>query len=186
MLFFEEALTIFVRLVFFIFQVVLCSIDIIWNFIYLISSLVGSVFFTILTNGCVIFLDFVFLPIMFLPLLNLLLWDIVSLTRSWSWSSRVSALRPGWWTTREYLAPVNIIWWESPWRSEPESKTQFFRIACTTQSGCLTPHNKQDRNTNSIISRRAALSQTKLVHTCKRNQLIWFCHYREKPQLWPQ
>lgn len=84
MLFFEEALVIFVRLVFFIFQVVLCSIDVIWNFIHLISSLVGSVFFTILTNGCVIFLDFVFLPIMFLPLLNLLLWDLVSLTRSWA------------------------------------------------------------------------------------------------------
>ena len=76
MLFFEEALIIFVRLVFFIFQVVLCSIDVTWNFIYLISSFVCSVFFTILTNGCVIFLDFVSLPIVFLPLLNLLLWDL--------------------------------------------------------------------------------------------------------------
>ena len=186
MLFFEEALIIFVRLVFVIFQVVFCSIDVTWNFICLISSLVGSVFFTILTNGCVIFLDFVSLPIVFLPLLNLLLSDLVSLTRSWAWSSRMSVLRPGWWTPRDYLAPVNIIWWEAPWRSEPESKTQFFPIACTTQSECLMPHNKQDTNTNWIISRHAALSQTKPVHTCKRNQLTWFGHYREKPQLWPQ
>ena len=67
MLFFEEALIIFVRLAFFMFQVVLCSIDVIWNFIYLISSLVGSVFFTILTNGCVIFLDFFSYQLCFSP-----------------------------------------------------------------------------------------------------------------------
>ena len=55
---------------------------------YLVSSLVDSVFFTIVNIVCLIFPDFVFLPIVFsffpFYLSNLLLWDLVSLTRSWA------------------------------------------------------------------------------------------------------
>ena len=55
---------------------------------YLVSSLVDSVFFTIVNIVCLIFPDFVVLPIVFsffpFYLSNLLLWDLVSLTRSWA------------------------------------------------------------------------------------------------------
>ena len=55
---------------------------------YLVSSLVDSVFFTIVNILCLIFPDFVFLPIVFsffpFYLSNLLLWDLVPLARSWA------------------------------------------------------------------------------------------------------
>ena len=86
----------------------------------LIGSLYESVVFSVLfiVYATFDFFSFFFAIYLcyFVNILNLLIWYPGSLSISCALPTRMPALRPGSWNTKEFLSTVNIKWWPSPWR----------------------------------------------------------------------
>jgi len=105
-------------------------------------------FFRFCFNIC---LGFFFIP--FITMMNGL-WGIDSLTGSLAWASRVEALSPGYWTEDSW--PQGLLISERSHKGlHPNPRPSSTQLPVAPSTAYLMPNNKQDRNTNQIISRQA-------------------------------
>lgn len=139
----------------FVFVSLVLLLPFVWGFVCLFLS--PFVCFCACYLSRALFLG-LFLSLSFFPLLCYDVWIAGSNypAGGWAWASSVGAQSLRHWTSREFLAPGNIYQWEFSQRSLSQMQERIPpKLLQAPVLDASLPNSKQERNTNSSISRQA-------------------------------